>query len=313
MYSMLDLFAGAGGRLDYPETLDDFRVDDEECINYVFCDWIFEVNKNGITERQVRNILDDAYHIATKIITSTRPYLLYEEIILQAGNCTYIGVRDNKKVYEQDTFRLCIVFAIVHSLLRFHGYGEKTRIKRLMDRLCTHFDDNFGMRYQMLESMIDTQNTHNIIKEAMKESGLHSKVKTKPLTPDDKKEVALILKFEKQAKEWHNEKTKLLSKIDLCTKESRQNTIESIKTLVNAIIEFGEQYPSNQNDKAEVVRMLLLEKVVSDYIPKDILTEEIKARIEKLGRKEVPASSVVNFNEKVGTAIANIENCISHE
>ena len=88
---------------------------------------------------------------------------------------------------------------------------------------------------------------------------------------------------------------------------------EAFKQFVEAIVAYGEGYPSSSNDKAEVIRMLLLEKVVSDYIPKDIWTEEIKARIEKLGRKEVPVSSVVNFNERVGTAIANIENCISHE
>lgn len=86
-----------------------------------------------------------------------------------------------------------------------------------------------------------------------------------------------------------------------------------LRMFIDSIITYGEKYPSSSNDKAEVIRMLLLEKVVSDYIPKDILTEEIKARIEKLGRKEVPVSSVVNFNERVGTAIANIENCISHE
>lgn len=88
---------------------------------------------------------------------------------------------------------------------------------------------------------------------------------------------------------------------------------EAFKQFVEAIVAYGEGYPSCSNDKAEVIRSLLLEKAVYGHIPVEVLTDGIRKRINALGRKEVPASSVVNFNERVGTAIANIENCISHE
>ena len=94
---------------------------------------------------------------------------------------------------------------------------------------------------------------------------------------------------------------------------SRTLTKETIRNLVEAIVSYGEKYPSTLNDKAEVIRMLLLEKVVCDYIPKEILTDEIKARIEKLGRKETPSSRILNFNDKVGNVNANVENLYHHE
>lgn len=86
---------------------------------------------------------------------------------------------------------------------------------------------------------------------------------------------------------------------------------KSLQGLVEAIISVGEQYPSNQNDKADVVRSLLLEKAVHGYIPSEVLTPEMLQRINAIGRKEV--ANEFHFNGNVGNVIANVENYISHE
>lgn len=90
---------------------------------------------------------------------------------------------------------------------------------------------------------------------------------------------------------------------------SRTLTKDTIRNLVEAIVSFGEKYTSSQNDKAEVIRMLLLEKVVSDYIPKEILADEIKVRIDKLGRKEIAfnvnAECVYKISENKNVNIGN--------
>ena len=56
------------------------------------------------------------------------------------------------------------------------------------------------------------------------------------------------------------------------------------------MIEFGEKFPSNQNDKAEIIREALLMKSFDGHIPSDALSPEWKARLKNLGRKEIGLS-----------------------
>jgi hypothetical protein len=78
-----------------------------------------------------------------------------------------------------------------------------------------------------------------------------------------------------------------------------------LRDFVEAIIRVGEQYPSNQNDKAEVIRSLLLEKAVNGYIPGEVLTEEMRERINAIGRKEV--ANEIHFSGNVGTVVAHAD------
>jgi hypothetical protein len=105
------------------------------------------------------------------------------------------------------------------------------------------------------------------------------------LTPEVKRGLELILSFETLQREWDEERDKLLAEIAA----AKQNTIDTVKNLVTAIIEHGEQYPSNRNHDADVVRTLLNELNVCEHIPKEIYDDnEIRARMQKLGRKEMP-------------------------
>lgn len=76
---------------------------------------------------------------------------------------------------------------------------------------------------------------------------------------------------------------------------------EAFKQFVEAIVEVGEEYPSSSNDKAEVIRSLLLEKAVYGHIPAEALTDGIRNRINALGRKEsllqIGTMKVENLND----------------
>lgn len=62
---------------------------------------------------------------------------------------------------------------------------------------------------------------------------------------------------------------------------------EGIKSVVEQLIVYGENFPSNQNDKAEIIKEALLAKSFNGHIPSDALTPEWKAQLMNLGRKEV--------------------------
>lgn len=65
---------------------------------------------------------------------------------------------------------------------------------------------------------------------------------------------------------------------------------EGIQSVVEQLIVYGENFPSNQNDKAEIIKEALLAKSFNGYIPSDTLTSEWRARLMNLGRKEMGVS-----------------------
>lgn len=62
--------------------------------------------------------------------------------------------------------------------------------------------------------------------------------------------------------------------------------VEAIRTLVSEIIAYAEAFPSNRNERAEVVKEVLLAKQVHGVIPYGVLDEVLIERISNLGRKE---------------------------
>lgn len=81
-----------------------------------------------------------------------------------------------------------------------------------------------------------------------------------------------------------------------------QARVEAVRKLVEGLIIFAEQYTADQNDKAEVIRLALSEKLISEYIPQETFTPELKSRLEKLGRKEkVTIMETLNHNYASGS------------
>lgn len=66
--------------------------------------------------------------------------------------------------------------------------------------------------------------------------------------------------------------------------------IDGIRSVVEQLIIYAEKFPSNQNDKAEVIKEALLAKSFNGHIPSEALTPEWKERLNNLGRKEIGVS-----------------------
>ena len=303
MYSMLDLFAGAGGMQKYPATLEDFNVDDEQCINSVFCDWIFDVYRDGIDDVQMRNIFDDVYHIASQIVSQKRPYHKYEEYLVRAGNCIFEKSEEGRTAYRADTKRMRTVFSLVYCLLSFHAYESKFRIKQVMDRLMEQLMPHFNYEVMRLNSMVRTQNASLLTKKAMMHSATStgSTMSIEEFPDDQRRFIEMAYAFQQAEEAWLAEKRLLQAEVDKAHKEAEDKTMEAIGRIVEAIVEVGEEYPSSSNDKAEVIRSLLLEKAVYGHIPAEALTDGIRNRINALGRKESPLQigtmKVENLND----------------
>ena len=79
-----------------------------------------------------------------------------------------------------------------------------------------------------------------------------------------------------------------------CTKNSSdvisKARVDGIRSVVEQLIVYGEQFPSNQNDRAEIIKEALLAKSFNGHIPSDALTPEWKKRLMNLGRKEMGVS-----------------------
>ena len=66
--------------------------------------------------------------------------------------------------------------------------------------------------------------------------------------------------------------------------------IDGIRSVVEQLIIYAEKFPSNQNDKEEVIKEALLAKSFNGHIPSEALTPEWKERLNDLGRKEMGVS-----------------------
>lgn len=66
----------------------------------------------------------------------------------------------------------------------------------------------------------------------------------------------------------------------------KQSQTESIRDFVEQIINYAESFPSNQNEKAEVIKEVLSMKYTNGHIPSEVLTPKLRERLTNLGRKE---------------------------
>lgn len=102
---------------------------------------------------------------------------------------------------------------------------------------------------------------------------------------------------------------------DIHTKTNKiQNSdcIQAMRQYITAEIEYAESFPWNENDKAEVIKTLLLAKEANKHIPNGVITNEMRKRIMNLGRKE-HIMQVGTFNADVYYDIHNNKNVITKE
>lgn len=96
-----------------------------------------------------------------------------------------------------------------------------------------------------------------------------------------KDEIKQLIKERDEWKEKYEKDKKLKA-----PQKAEVEAIDSVRKLVEGLIIFAENYPSNQNDKAEVIKTALLTKGHNGLIPAKCLTEEWDKRLQNLGRKE---------------------------
>lgn len=122
---------------------------------------------------------------------------------------------------------------------------------------------------------------------------------------DERKEILQMKRYEQKAKgisvleedeniRLKEENERLKQELEKYENDSEhainKARIEGIRSVVEQLIIFGENFPSNQNDKAVIIREALLMKSFDGHIPSDALTPEWKARLRNLGRKEIGLS-----------------------
>lgn len=123
---------------------------------------------------------------------------------------------------------------------------------------------------------------------------------------DKNAEITELKKQNAQLKEQNNQNLNHL-KIFEEKKDEIINNIrkETILSLIERLISYAE---GEEKKVAREIRIVLTEIIASGYIPSDILTEELKARCEGLGREKQRENNSMIFSSQVGTVVAHAEN-----
>ena len=100
------------------------------------------------------------------------------------------------------------------------------------------------------------------------------------------------------------ENEELRNRLDNNNSKNREQNIRfinnEIRCLLENIISYAEKFPSNQNEKAEVIKEVLMSKYCYGYIKKTTLTDDLMHRLTNLGRKEPPGLHINTLHtEKV--------------
>lgn len=141
MLKVLDLFSGVGGFINYPIDLDGYMVEDPQCINSVFYDWLCEMCDPVRTEDEIRSMFEDAYGITNDILRQARPLHRYEDYRIRACNATYMGEGANRRIFDDsDKERENCVMSMVYHLLGMQGAEKNTRKRQLMDKIFEHME-----------------------------------------------------------------------------------------------------------------------------------------------------------------------------
>ena len=136
---------------------------------------------------------------------------------------------------------------------------------------------------------------------------LHTDAETSPNDPavshSSKNEISCLqeenAKLKEKIRQLESEKCELEAQLHQLQHSAPTCQPESdtlFRNFVESIIEYAEKFPSNQNDKADVIKAMLQAKGFNGYIPEGVLTAELRERIENLGRKETPLPSMFSIS-----------------
>ena len=173
-------------------------------------------------------------------------------------------------------------------LLRKDSIMRKNRLKVVAEEVKKlqppkpkiHFDED-GMPFEVGETFddyVDSLETEN--------TRLTTELDTclKKITSLKNDYIELQEKYTKATSEWE-EKTKVLS--EDVEKTLEQAKVEAVRELVKQIVIYAEGFPANENAKADTIKGMLLAKAFYEHIPNKAFDEDLRKRIDALGRKEM--------------------------
>lgn len=98
---------------------------------------------------------------------------------------------------------------------------------------------------------------------------------------------ALKEKYQKENAEWKKSALKVSQEKENVEKTIEQAKVEAVRELVKQIVIYAEGFPANENAKADTIKGMLLAKAFYEHIPNKAFNENLRKRIDALGRKEM--------------------------
>lgn len=96
--------------------------------------------------------------------------------------------------------------------------------------------------------------------------------------------------LKKEVEKYKNENQQLKKEVDRWKNENRQLKKRlanvDVRKLIENIISYAEKFPSNQNEKAEVIKEVLMSKLCNGIISSSTMSGDLMYRLTNLGRKE---------------------------
>lgn len=167
------------------------------------------------------------------------------------------------------------------------------------------YKDFHSLKYEKIEDfltgLMETKMRKYMRKKRFEEK--HSLSTILPQSPLG--EVTLVDKLNEKIRQLEENKIELETQLSrLMNSVPQSQTVDEnsiFRNFLESIIEYAENFPSNQNDKADVIKGMLMAKGFNGQIPNEALTSEMRARIVNLGRKETPMPAMFNVtgNEEV--------------
>lgn len=153
-------------------SLEDFEIDDEKSLDCAFYDLLQKVERlphhmGEDLETTYIHLFNDAYYIATNVLTEKRPELKFDKHKQIAGEEI---ISPNARIYSEDSVRGYCVLSMVWAILNDIDHKTKS-LERYLDKLRSWLnqkDDYQWMIHQLTFDPFKRKNVSNLSPRAIK-------------------------------------------------------------------------------------------------------------------------------------------------
>lgn len=137
-------------------SLEDFEIDEEKSLDCAFYDLLQKVEGlpqhiGDDLETSYLHIFNDAYYIATSVLTEKRPELKFDKHKQIAGEEM---ISPNAKVYSEDSIRGSCVLSMVWALLNDIDHKTKS-LERYLNKLRSWLNEDEDKQWMMYQLSCD--------------------------------------------------------------------------------------------------------------------------------------------------------------